>query len=377
MMLSPAFFHGLLEKENINFFTGVPDSLLKNFCAFISDKLPQEKHLIAANEGGAVGLAIGHHLATGETPCVYMQNSGLGNIINPLLSLADPEVCNVPMLLVIGWRGAPGVKDEPQHVKQGRVMLQMLESMEIPYLILNKDEEAAEKDVALAVAHCKAQKGPFALIVHKNTFDSYSFPQEIKDVPLKRENAIEAVSDYYGKKAAFISTTGMASRELFETREQHNQSHDQDFLVIGGMGHASQIALGTALSTPDKTIVCLDGDGALLMHMGALAMNGTYGPDNFIHIVINNAAHESVGGQPTIAQKLQLCDMATATGYRTSTQITDQSGLITALDQIDGKKGPHFIEIIAACGHRNDLGRPTITPEQNKNNVQAFLQEST
>lgn len=372
-MISPAFFHAELNKAKINFFTGVPDSLLKQFCAYISDTLEQKQHIIAANEGGAVGLAIGHHLATGDIPCVYMQNSGLGNIVNPLLSLVDVEVCNVPMLFLIGWRGEPGVKDEPQHVKQGRVMLAMLEAMEVPYLVLEDEEQAATVQVAQAVDHLQNKGGPFAIVIRKNTFDAYSYSPDMAEVDLKREEAVELVSQYFGKSAAFISTTGMTSRELFEVREQKGQDHTQDFLVIGGMGHASQIALGTALSTTDKKVVCLDGDGAALMHMGSMGINGVYGPENFIHIVINNGAHESVGAQPTVAGKINLQDVAKGCGYASVIKVVSKSELSVALEKTSQEAGPHFIEIVTACGHRKDLGRPTITPEQNKSDVSNFV----
>ncbi|SCA56271.1 Phosphonopyruvate decarboxylase [Candidatus Terasakiella magnetica] len=374
-MLSPSQFYKQLETSKITFFSGVPDSLLKNFCAYLSDNLSTDKHLIAANEGGAVGLAIGYHLATGEIPCVYMQNSGLGNVVNPILSMVDPEVCNIPMLLLIGWRGEPGVKDEPQHVKQGRVMLEMLEAMEIPYLCLDEDPEQTQGQIDQAVSHLKTKGGPFALVVRKNTFEKYTLATSpAQEGLLSREEVIASVSARFSNKAVFVSTTGMTSRELFETRERRSESHDKDFLVIGGMGHASQIALGAALNKPDKTVVCLDGDGAMLMHMGALAMNGTYAPENLIHIVINNGAHESVGGQETIAQRISIQKIAHGCGYAHVQRVETQESLHDALKTVDGKSGPHFIEIITACGHRDDLGRPTQTPMQNTSNVRAFME---
>jgi len=371
-MLEPSFFHNVLQEHDVNFFAGVPDSLLKNFCAYISDTLPSEKHIIAANEGGAVGLGIGYHLATNKIPLIYMQNSGLGNVVNPLLSMADSEVCSVPMLLMIGWRGEPGVKDEPQHIKQGRVMLAMLDAMEIPYLIVEDEEEAVQSQISQAMAYVTENSAPYALIVRKNTFNKYDYQGAEGQSSLMREDAVETISQFFTDNTVFIATTGMTARELFEVREKAGSPHKQDFLVIGAMGHASQIALGTSLSAPTKKVICLDGDGALLMHMGSLGLNGTYGQDNLIHIVLNNGAHESVGAQKTITPHLCLTDLATACGYPSVQQASTAEGLKAALAEIKNTKGPHFIEVSTACGHRKDLGRPTIGPVENKNSVQEY-----
>jgi len=294
MISCEKFYHSLLE-NNISFFTGVPDSLLKNICAYITDHAPSNNHIIAANEGAAVGLAIGYHLATGKIPLVYLQNSGFGNTINPLLSIVDPEVYQIPMVLMIGWRGEPGVKDEPQHKKQGRVNQALLQAMEIPYSILDHDSQQALLSIKEAAHRAVLNRGPYALLIRKGIFEKYQLLKDDKlDFPLTREMAVKIVVDHLDPQDAVISTTGMTSRELFEYRDFLNQGHDNDFLTIGGMGHTSQIALGIALQKNDRQVFCLDGDGSVIMHMGSLAVIGTQGIGNFKHIILNNGVHDSV-----------------------------------------------------------------------------------
>lgn len=365
MTLDIANFYQTLQENNINFFTGVPDSLLKSFCAYLQDH--ERNHIIAANEGGAIALGMGYHLATGKMPLVYLQNSGLGNTINPLLSLADKEIYNIPMLLMIGWRGQPGVKDEPQHIKQGRVMVEMLHAMEIPYLFLAKDDTTAAQQLKEAAQ----TTGPLAILVEKNTFVSYALQNPMPEAAnFTREDAIEAIVSSLIGNEAIIATTGMASRELFEIRLKLNQPHQADFLTIGGMGHASQIALGVALNQPERPVICLDGDGALLMHMGAMAIIGQTQCENFTHIVLNNHAHDSVGGQPTAANGIDLVKIAKAIGYSNAFSLSDLNDIKACL----GQKGPTLIEIKVKKGARKDLGRPTTTPLENKNKLMDFLQ---
>jgi phosphonopyruvate decarboxylase len=373
-MLDPEQFLACLQHHEVSFFTGVPDSLLKDFCACVTQKTPAHQHIISANEGGAVALAVGYHLATGNIPLVYFQNSGLGNIINPLLSLTDPEVYAIPMLLVIGWRGEPEVHDEPQHKKQGRVMLPMLDSMEIPYSIINPEMDQAEATIKRALQTARETHGPYALIIRKGTFSAYQFQQpKTPLMELTREEAIRYILGGLADDDIVVSTTGMPSREVFEYRSQNDQGHQRDFLTVGGMGHASHIALGIALQKPDRQVWCLDGDGAALMHLGALAITGSLRPNNFKHIILNNGAHDSVGGQPTVGFHVDFLTMAQAVGYKTTVQVQTAEGIKHELVRIRESQGPSLLEIRINKGARKDLGRPTLTPVQNKQGFMKFL----
>lgn len=375
-MIKPQFFYNLLLDEGTDFFTGVPDSLLKNFCAYITDTAGKNSHIIAANEGCAVGLASGHYFATGNIPLVYMQNSGLGNTVNPLLSLADKEVYSVPMLLVIGWRGEPGVHDEPQHIKQGKVTCSLLDAMQIPYCVLETEEPNAALQVKKAYKYIRKESAPYALVIRKGTFDSYTLKSnEAVPARMSREEAIEKIILNAPANAAFVSTTGMASRELYELREKHGENHSRDFLTVGSMGHASQIALGIALSKSDKTVFCIDGDGAAIMHLGALTTVGTQKPKNMIHIVLNNGAHDSVGGQPTAGRKIDLCAAACACGYAHAVRVDTAEELQSAVKNAQSFSAPVFIEVYVSKGSRPDLGRPKSSPIENKKAFMEFLGE--
>jgi phosphonopyruvate decarboxylase len=373
-MLKPADFCHLLSENGINLFTGVPDSLLADFCAYIADTVPPERNIIAANEGGALALACGHYLGTGNAALVYMQNSGQGNAVNPLLSLADPDVYSLPCLLLVGWRGEPGDKDEPQHVKQGKVTLALFDAMEIPYEILPDAMETCSQVLQKLLDVMKKRSGPVALIVKKNTFEKYKLSKAKKtEYELNREGAVKLIADTLDPADAIVSTTGKTSRELFEYREARGQGHGNDFLTVGSMGHAIQIALGVALARSCRQVFCLDGDGAALMQMGSLPVAASLPAANLKHIVINNGAHDSVGGQATIAFEIDLAGIAKASGYRvvlraeTSAQITD------ALRELRAAAGPAFLEIRVNKGARDDLGRPTTTPIQNRDAFMEFL----
>ena len=357
--------------SGIDMFTGVPDSLLKNICAYITDTTPRERHIIAANEGNAVGIAAGHYLATGKPALVYMQNSGLGNTVNPLLSLADEKVYSIPMVLMIGWRGEPGVHDEPQHAKQGEVTLALLDAMQIPYIIL-EDIGQIGPQVALAVN----RKSPAAIVVRKGTFGSYKLKNASKnDYELSREQAMKLVVDHLRADDIIVSTTGKLSRELFEYRESKQQGHGHDFLTVGSMGHSSSIALGIALEKPNRRVFCFDGDGAFIMHTGALGIVASMNPRNFFHILFNNNAHESVGGQPTIGYELDAVTMAKASGYKQALRATTREEMIAALQQLETTEGPVLLELRVKIDSREDLGRPTTTPIQNKDALMSFLQK--
>lgn len=372
-MISPKFFIETLKSYDIDFYAGVPDSLLKNICAYIADNMDAQHNIIAANEGAAVGLAAGYHLATGKAGVVYMQNSGEGNIINPLASLIDKEVYNIPVLLLIGWRGRPGVHDEPQHVKQGKVTTGILNTMGINYDVLSTDEEKAAKQIAIAVEALKNNE-VYALVIEKGTFEDYKLQSvEVNDLTMTRESAIQTVAAALGEKDAIVSTTGMISRELFEYRAAKGKAHNRDFLTVGSMGHASQIALGIALQKTDRRVWCFDGDGATIMHMGSMAIVASKAPKNYVHVVFNNGAHDSVGGQPTVGLKIDLPAVAKACGYAATFSVDTQEALGDALKQVNATDGPILLEVKVKKGNRKDLGRPTTTPIQNKEALMEFL----
>ncbi len=378
-MISPKFFIEKLREYGIDCFAGVPDSLLKNVCAYITDHCDAQHNIIAANEGAAVGIAAGHYLATGKPACVYMQNSGEGNIINPLASLTDPEVYNIPVLLLIGWRGRPGVHDEPQHVKQGKVTTGLLNVMGVNYEVLSKEEDKAEKQIAKAILALKS-KEVFALVIEKGTFDDYALQNvEEKDLSMSREEAIQTVAGAMGEKDVIVSTTGMISRELFEYRTAMLQGHERDFLTVGSMGHASQIALGIAMAQPERRVWCFDGDGAAIMHMGSMAIVGSKAPKNYIHVVFNNGAHDSVGGQPTVGLNIDLPAVAKAVGYKVTYSVDSKDELDKQLSTLNSQLstfgGPILLEVRVRKGNRKDLGRPTTTPIQNKEALMSFLQD--
>ncbi len=376
-MIRPEYFIEKLKENGIDCFAGVPDSLLKNICAYITDHSDAAHNIIAANEGAAVGLAAGHYLATGKPACVYMQNSGEGNIINPLASLTDQEVYNIPVLLLIGWRGRPGVHDEPQHVKQGKVTTGLLNVMGVNYEVLSKEEDKAEKQITKAVK-ALANKEVFALVIEKDTFEDYKLRNvEVNDLTMSREEAIQTVAAALGDKDCIVSTTGMISRELFEYRAAMNQGHERDFLTVGSMGHACQIALGIALAQPDRRVWCFDGDGATIMHMGSLAIVASKKPANYIHVVFNNGAHDSVGGQPTVGFKIDLTAVAKAVGYAAAFSVSTKEDLNSQLSILNSQlqKGPILLEIKVKKGNRKDLGRPTTTPIENKEALMQFLKK--
>lgn len=374
-MIRPEFFIEALREKGIDCFAGVPDSLLKNICAYITDHFDAAHNIIAANEGAAVGLAAGHYLATGQPACVYMQNSGEGNIINPLASLTDQEVYNIPVLLLIGWRGRPGVHDEPQHVKQGKVTTGLLNVMGVNYEVLSKEEDKAAKQIVKA-AKALANKEVFALVIEKDTFEDYKLQNvEVNDLTMSREEAIQTVAAALGEKDCIVSTTGMISRELFEYRAAMNQGHERDFLTVGSMGHASQIALGIALAQPERRVWCFDGDGAAIMHMGSMAIVANKAPKNYVHVVFNNGAHDSVGGQPTVGLKIDLPAVAKAVGYKATYSVESKAELESVLAKVNSFESPALLEIKVKKGNRKDLGRPTTTPIQNKEALMQFLKK--
>lgn len=363
-------FFDALSKHGIDMYLGVPDSLLKNLCAFISDNLPEDKHIIAANEGNALAMAAGYHLGSGKIAAVYLQNSGIGNLVNPVTSLTDPEVYQIPALLIIGWRGEPGVKDEPQHIKQGRITPAMLTQLGIPFQVMNAQSDMVNV-VNKAVADLHSLNAPVALLIQKDTFAEYTpVSKPENNFTFIREDAIRTLLELSYPQDAIIATTGKTSRELYELRLERNEAQ-QDFLTVGSMGHTSSIALGVALAQPHLRVLCLDGDGSFLMHMGSAAIIGNSNARNMVHIILNNQSHESVGGQPTVAGKIDFQALSRSLGYQGYLQADSADALRLAWDQLSDSKGPWLIEIRIANGSRSNLGRPAGTPAQNK---RAFME---
>lgn len=363
-----------LDNMKINFYTGVPDSQLKPLCNYLMHEYGiSDKHIIAANEGNAVALAAGYHLSTGDIPCVYLQNSGLGNIINPVASLLNDRVYGIPCVFVIGWRGEPGLKDEPQHDFQGDITLKLLEVMDIAYMIIDKNTTREELQDRQAEFESLLNDGKSVAFVVKKGGLTYDKKVEYKNEQTTlREEIIRSIADV-SNDDIIVSTTGKTSRELFEIREQKGQPHKYDFLTVGSMGHSSSIALGIALNKPNTRVWCIDGDGALLMHMGSMGVIAARVPKNYIHVVINNNAHESVGGMPTAAGTMNLPQIAFGCGYKaayTANGITELESVLTKLGE-----GPVFIEVKSAIGSRDDLGRPTTTPAENKVAFMDYLKE--
>ena len=375
-MIDPATFLDQCTELGIELFTGVPDSLLKALNSRILRTVPREHHVITANEGAAVGLAIGHHLRTGRVPLVYLQNSGFGNTVNPLMSLADPDVYGVPMVLLVGWRGQPGVKDEPQHVKQGRIQEQLVDALELPWAVLPDDAAGARDCMRRAVSTARDQRTPFVVLVAKGTFaDVPGGPAGPDAGPtgeetVSREDALSALVEAMGTSTINVSTTGMLSRELFELRERTGTDSSRDFLTVGGMGHASSIALGVAMAEPEREVWCLDGDGALLMHLGTVPVIAEHGPPNLYHVVFNNGVHDSVGGQPTSISAMRVDDAARALGYEWAGSTIDPAELPGLVAEMRRAGGPCLLEIRVRPGNRPDIGRPTRTPAQSK---EAFM----
>lgn len=372
--IDPEEFYKLLASKGTTFYAGVPDSLLANFCFYVQAEAPPENHIITANEGSAIATASGHYLATGQIPCVYMQNSGLGNAVNPLLSLADQKLYKIPMLLMIGWRGQPGRRDEPQHLRMGEITPEMLKTMGIPYEILPDYFEGASKVIAKAYEYMEKERSPFALLITRATFTDYKSPRVQEGrYDIHREEAIRVLTNLAGPKDAFVATTGFASRELYEVREKSKEGHERDFLTIGSMGHASSIALGLAYGQPSRTVYCLDGDGAMVMHMGSMVTIAKSGLKGFKHVLLNNASHDSVGGQPTGLGEAGMVSVATSLGYRYADSVSQKEHLEDAIKRFQEAEGPAFLEIKLEVGTRSNLGRPTTAPDENKNEFMRFL----
>tara|TARA_A100000164_G_scaffold189897_1_gene168580 strand:- start:7716 stop:8780 length:1065 start_codon:yes stop_codon:yes gene_type:complete len=352
----------------------VPDSLLKEFCLCIDKKINDQNHIIAANEGNAIALASGYFLAKESLPLVYMQNSGLGNAINPLLSLCDEKVYSIPIILLIGWRGEPGIKDEPQHTKQGLIQLDLLSTLDIPYEVISQNDEKYKDKIQKTIDFAKANSRPSAILIKKDTFSKTERSSEApKKFPMYREEALKIILRNLDNNDVVVSTTGKTSREIFEIRKNNHQKHEKDFLTVGSMGHCSSIALGIAINAPHRKIICIDGDGSMLMHLGSLASISELKPDNFYHIIINNGVHDSVGGQDTTAKNIKISKLAASLGFNKSFKAKTKKKLKLNIRSFLSEKGPSMLEIKTAPGSRANLGRPSIHPIINKKDFIKFL----
>lgn len=376
--LSPSEFYSDMKEQGLHFYTGVPDSLLKDFCAYVTAHAEPDNHVIAANEGSAVGIAAGYHMATGQVPLVYMQNSGIGNSINPLLSLADPNVYGFPMVVMIGWRGEPGKKDEPQHLVQGKYMVSMLASMNLNFEVLPDYAEGAQTVLKAAIAHAKERQAPSVLLVRKQTFLPFKPTDQAPihpDFDMNRETALEHILTALDSYDAVVGTTGFASREIMEVRQALGHHGKSDFLSVGSMGHAPAIALGLSIGKPSRRVVCIDGDGGAIMHLGNMTTIGQSARKNMRHVLINNGCHESVGAQPTAASCTDFAAIAKACGYANSMTVSSEEELLANLGKFLNTDGPSFLEVKVKPGTRSDLGRPKNTPKQSKHNFMGFLRE--
>ena len=365
----------LVEIIGSEFYTGVPDSQLKALCNYLMDRygIDPQHHVIAANEGNCTALAAGYHLATGKVPVVYMQNSGEGNIINPVASLLNDKVYAIPVVFIVGWRGEPGIHDEPQHIFQGEVTVKLLEDMDIATFVIGAD--TADEEVAAAMADFRkilAAGKDVAFVIRKGALTDAPKVKYANDNVMLREEIIRHITAASGEDP-IVSTTGKASRELFEIREANGQSHKYDFLTVGSMGHSSSIALGVAINKPDTRVWCIDGDGAVLMHMGSMAVLGSNKPKNLIHVVINNGAHETVGGMPTVAGSIDLVGIALACGYPYAVTVDSFEALDRELQNARNRDSLSLIEVKCSIGAREDLGRPTTTALENKQNFTEYL----
>lgn len=356
-MITPERFLNTLQSEGVEFFTGVPDSYLNGICNCLLEKVSEENHVIAANEGNAVGIACGHYFSTNTVPLVYMQNSGMGNTLNPIISLADKYVYSVPMILLIGWRGEPGTGDHPQHQTQGEVTTKLLEMLDIPYVIAEDDDDKLEEQARWAVKAAKDARKPVAIIGRKGVFADVKKANTVDDsYPMSREEAIEAIMDIMPKDTIYVATTGRATRELYFLRERRGEGHQCDFLNVGSMGHASSVALGIALSDDKRNVVCLDGDSAALMHMGAFTMASKINVPNLLHIVLNNGAHESVGGQPSAGHMVDFTKIAKGSGYQTiDGPVTNKEELNEAIKHLDAPDKAKFIDVRIHKGLKGKL----------------------
>lgn len=343
----------LLKKNNINFFTGVPDSVLKELSFFLKN---HKKHVIATNEGAAVSIGIGNYLSSKKVPCIYMQNSGLSNALNPLISIAHKKVYSIPLILIIGWRGSPKIKDEPQHNVKGKITEDILKLLNINYSILrsNKDIIKFEKQIKFA----KKNKSIVACLIEQGTLE------KITKINIK-ENFYKLNKEYFLKmllknikgSSKIISSTGYNSRELMYLRKKYNFKKSKDFYMVGGMGHTASVALGYSLNSKNKTI-CIDGDGSFLMHLGSIKTAGTFAKNNFKYVLLNNNTHDSVGGQNTYADNINFEKLSKSLGFKKFYSIKDKQNIAKNIKKFINVKKPSFLEVKITNSNIKDLPRP-------------------
>lgn len=375
-MKSLDFIEFLERGLDIEFFAGVPDSLLAPFTEGIMTQYGiSDKHIITVNEGNAVALAAGYHLSFGKVPCVYMQNSGQGNMVNPYASLLAPDVYNIPCVFVIGWRGEPGAADEPQHVFQGKITETLMDLLEIESVIIDRDTAISELYGQRVYLREKLKQGKcIAFLIKKSALTSVKTYVHTNQWCLAREDAIREILDISGEDI-IVSTTGKISREIFEIRKFKGEPHQYDFLTVGSMGHCSSIALGIALNKANKKVWCIDGDGSLLMHMGSMALIGAKKPCNFVHVLLNNNAHESVGGFPTVAGEIDICSIARGCGYQKTITVYSPDEISEKVKEAKETSCLVLLEIKVALGARTDLGRPDVSTLQNKKDFMNYLKD--
>jgi phosphonopyruvate decarboxylase len=358
--------------QGISFLTGVPDSILSPLIMHLEQNAAGQ-HQIAANEGNAVGLGIGYFLATGKLPVIYMQNSGLNNALDPLTSLVHSSVMQLPLLLLIGWRGRPGTADEPQHAMQGRITESLLDTVEIPHLMLNSTQMARQIEEAATTALASNQ--PFALLMPAGFLEACTASSEEKGYELTREDAVKLIAGSVGPTDIVVATNGKLSRELYEYRDALGQDHSHDLLLVGGMGHALSVAAGIARQTPRRNVHCLDGDGSIIMHLGGLVTTSAMHLPNLCHFVLNNESHDSTGGQATAAASMDLSATAIALGYRQAFSASSSAVLKTIMQKINSISGPSLVEVRVRRGARAELGRPAISPRANKQEFMRFVRD--
>ncbi len=354
-MINPNDLLKVLKKNKIEFFSGVPDSVLKNFLNSVSLK-KNKKHYVCVNEGSAVALAIGNYLASGKMGLVYLQNSGLGNALNPLISIADKRVYSIPMLLLIGWRGAPGLKDEPQHMSKGKITLPILKNLNIKFVELKNKNDFSKLNSL--IKHGNKKKLPVAILIKKNTFEKEKSLKKNKSNYLNRSYFLKEILKVINKNDFLISSTGYTHREIYELRKRYNLYKGKDFYMVGGMGHTAGVALGSSIAKKNNRTICIDGDGSLLMHMGSLATVGNYGKKNFKYILLNNHAHESVGNQPTNSHNINFSLFAKSVGFKNYNLIKNQKNFSSKILNFLNKDGPNFLEIKINSQSMENLGRP-------------------
>ena len=346
----------LLKKNNSNFYTGVPDSVLKELSFALRNK-GTKNHIIATNEGSAVSLGIGNYLSTKKVPCIYMQNSGLSNALNPLISIAHEKVYSIPLILIIGWRGSPKIKDEPQHNVKGQITESLLKLLNINYTIIRTIADLKKFDKQIKSA--KKKNSIVACLIEQGTLEKTKQINKKKDFyKLDKELFLKTLLESLEKNTKIISSTGYNSRELMFLRNKYKIQNSRDFYMVGGMGHSSSVALGYSLSTKKKTI-CVDGDGSLLMHLGSIKTVGTFAKNNFKYILLNNNSHDSVGGQNTYADDINFKNLSKSLGFKKFYLIKNDRNLKKNIQKFLKDKNLCFLEVKVSNSKIKNLPRPT------------------